>query len=551
MINSATRLLQLLKTTSPPALIALALSLTQTARAQSNYAAVASSPGYGAVALWPLNETVDPSSPGGAVAYDIIGGFNGTYATNANNGGGNASNHFSAVAGPAAAGLIGLPAGGALGPNPSMGRTYVGTTNSPLFPGLTSGAGALTNSTNMTIVAWINPNIYPENEFAGILCERSGTFGATRSAAFRYYGNTQLSHLGYSWNNTSGTATGFDTGLVPPVGVWSMVALVISESNAVFYLGNASQGLQMAVQNVVWPNEPWGKGVSIGDDPGGAATGRAFSGAISSVTMFSNSLSTAQIVNLFTAGEGSYAAVAGSAGYGAVALWPLNETVDPSSPGGAVAYDIIGGFNGTYGTNANNGGGNASNSFSPIAGPAAAGLTGLPSGGALGPNPSMGRTYVGTTNSPLFPGLTSGAGALTNSTNMTIVAWINPNIYPENEFAGILCERSGTFGATRSAAFRYYGNTQLSHLGYSWNNTSGTATGFDTGLVLPVGVWSMVALVISESNAVFYLGNASQGMQTAVQNVVWPNEPWGKALALETTRAARRLAALLAAPFLR
>ena len=49
-----------------------------------------------------------------------------------------------------------------------------------------------------------------------------------------------------------------------------------------------------------------------------------------------------------------------------------------------MASDLIGGFNGIYGTNADTGGGNSGNNsatgtFSPVAGPGAYGLTGSPS----------------------------------------------------------------------------------------------------------------------------------------------------------------------------
>jgi hypothetical protein len=118
------------------------------------------------VALWPLNETGDPSL-GTVAAFDVIGGFNGTYAANADTGSGNsaaiaAGYYTGPVAGPAAGGLTGFPGGGALGSAQNVSNTYVSTLASPLFPGLNSSvATALANSTNVTIVAWCNPNVYP------------------------------------------------------------------------------------------------------------------------------------------------------------------------------------------------------------------------------------------------------------------------------------------------------------------------------------------------------------------------------------------------------
>ena len=109
--------------------------------------------------------------------------------------------------------------------------------------------------------------------------------------------------LGFDWDNNSGNANGFDSGLNVPVGLWSMVALVITPSNSTIYLGNTVSGLISAAESIANGNEPWGGGVVIGSDPGSTPTGRAFGGAISSVVMFSNSLSVAQLEALFDIGE--------------------------------------------------------------------------------------------------------------------------------------------------------------------------------------------------------------------------------------------------------
>ena len=100
--------------------------------------------------------------------------------------------------------------------------------------------------------------------------------------------------------------------------------------------------------------------------------GGNFNGVISSVSMFSNSLTDSQLkslfptegnqaVNYYTDGPASvtkpapsFAGVVTNAAFGAVAYWPLNETADPSV-GGVAAFDAVGGFNGFYGTNAANG----------------------------------------------------------------------------------------------------------------------------------------------------------------------------------------------------
>ena len=70
---------------------------------------------------------------------------------------------------------------------------------------------------------------------------------------------------------------------------------------------------------------------------------------------------TSSVISLayYPALAGSYAATVTNSAYGAVAFWPLNESTTHPSTGTAVAYDVIGGNNGIYGTNAQNGSANA------------------------------------------------------------------------------------------------------------------------------------------------------------------------------------------------
>jgi hypothetical protein len=647
---------QLVLTNAGGAAYSVAVTVALYNAPPGSYAAVATSKGYGAVAFWPLNETVDPST-GNAIAYELIGGFNGTYGVNANNGGGNAvaqglGYYSGPQAGPAASGLLGFPAGGAYGSIQNTANTAVTMLTTPTFPGLNGPGGvAVPNSTNLTIVAWVYPTIPVEPEDAPFLVTRAGYLGANRTDAFRYNFSSADNDLTSYWDNANGTTETFDSGLTVLSNMWNMVAFVETPSNLVFYLGNAQNGLTTATETFANDNEPWGFAACIGSDPGSTATGRVFNGAMSSVTMFSNSLSPAQVGSLLNAGiwaaasvaplisaqppaaiegitgttlrlastaycgtnapggywqeyngttwtnlantsgvvsgatntvtsglsqvatlslvmssatAGSYRAVftngAGSAttiasavanyavpagGFaltvlsmpGAVAFWPLDETVDPST-GSAVAYELIGGFNGTYAVNANNGGGNVVAQglgyySGPQPGPGAAGLSGFPAlRGALGSVTNTANTFVSTLTSPTFPGLNGPAAtAVPNSTNVTIVAWCNPNVYPDAANAPFLIERGGVYGATRECAFRIWGNASSvsvdNDLGFAWDNDVAASYAFDSGLNVPVGIWSMVALVISPSNAVFYLANTNQGFVTASSPITNVNEPWG------------------------
>ena len=192
------------------------------APAANTFAAAVLTPGFGAVAFWPLNETNDPST-GTAEAYDIVGGFNGLYGVNANNGGGNHLDGFAAVPGPAAAGLSGFAAGGALGSlQNSLANTFVTTLASPTL----AAAG---NPTNLTIVAWINPLTNNDAANTGLVMERT----ATQVDGLKY-GNS-ANTIGYNWDNNATTYN--YTGTAIPTNLWSMVAVVVTANNATLYVG--------------------------------------------------------------------------------------------------------------------------------------------------------------------------------------------------------------------------------------------------------------------------------------------------------------------------
>jgi hypothetical protein len=644
----------------------------------NTFASVLTNTAYGAVAFWPLDETnIDPST-GLAVAYDVIGGHNGIYQTNAQNGAPNTGvsnqlygtatwlDYLGSVQGPGnssnalTGGLVfgGLPTTAFSPMNSNLNQCLVTTTTGPVFPA---------NSTNATFVVWVYPNanmaapgcyLSGGPNYCQLIDQVSGEFGATSTDGAQLdvlpngSGNLLVS---YNWDNNLGADNAYRTGMMVPFNTWSMYAFAISPSNTTFFLGNTN-GLFWSVQTQTHTYVPWSAGMSIGGDaqayPGGAtAYENFFQGQISSVVMFTNTLTPVQISTLFEAGGsnmippfivtnpppseilvagamgtmnaagyagpnangywrktnangslslpglrfitntsfangiyqeglltisnfqaadagsyiyvcanssptpaystpvvlqlaqdepvGGFVALAASPAYGAVALWPLDETNADPSTGTAVAYDIIGGYNGIYGTNANNGFGNqgpAANLWpygatlgpsSPFAFPLPADMpTGLPTNGSLGSfngNATYPDTYVSTTLSPTFA---------TNSTNMTMVAWIMPTISLEPSQTAIVTTRGN--GQVNGM---YYGNTAEGNttpntLGWTWANSQYTYY-YNSSLTIPSNVWSMVAVVVTPSNAVFYVGSTN-GMVSTNQPLVDANgnptntsQPWG------------------------
>ena len=197
---------------------------------------------------------------------------------------------------------------------------------------------------------------------------------------------------------------------------------------------------------------------------------------------------------------------------GLLSYWPLNETQDPGL-GYVPVYDIVGGFNGYYMHNAGDGGGNAGLGLAPVAGPEAPGLAGFPAtqGAWLG-NSNLVDSWIAVPVTPTMPG---GTGTL-NSTNATLIAWVYPSVL--NEAA-----QTGLFGISRQNpepttalnntenTMMAYGNGSGNHLGWNWNNGAANTYGYNAGPVIPPYLWSMLAVVVTPSNAVFYVCNTNSG----------------------------------------
>ncbi len=175
-----------------------------------------------------------------------------------------------------------------------------------------------------------------------------------------------------------------------------------------------------------------------------------------------------------------------------VAYWQLDETA-----GGSPAVDMVGGFNGTYGSAAGSG----------VAGPRPPDFKGF---SAL--NTAV-QTYAFETSSIV----TMPALNLTGTNGTTITAWIYPNDSdgPQNPYTGIV------FSRDQNTVAGLICSDDGTKLAYQWG-----ATGyqFDSGLVLPSNQWCMVSLVYTPSQIKLYcstndtllsaVDNSSRNLQT-------------------------------------
>ena len=223
-------------------------------------------PLFGPSGYWRLNET------DGTNAADASGhGLNGVYESGAS---------------------VGVP-----GPNPPFSG-FSTTDSAASFAGAANACVSLPplnlSSANVTFTAWIFPTVSAQNKATGLIFNRV----STGSSGFCFADSgTQLS---YVWNDDSGTWN-YQSGLVPPVNMWSFIALVITPTNASFYLCNGDGN---STNTFVHKHLPaaFGGETRIGGDS--MADGvRYFQGKIAQVAVFGSSLSALQIYQIFNTGN--------------------------------------------------------------------------------------------------------------------------------------------------------------------------------------------------------------------------------------------------------
>jgi hypothetical protein len=281
----------------------------------------------GPVAYWPLNETGSVTA-GDLPAYDASG------------------NNFDGIYGPGSVDDV---------PGPSATTTPFG------FPGFAANNTAVTTTqgsaanayvsfpplnikTNTaTITAWIFPGA-DEVASTGLVFSRDALdaaglcFGTT-------IGPSGMPPLGYTWNSNSAATYTYNSGIYPPLGQWSFVALVIDQADAslyVYYLDptTGKADLFSAVNPVTNEVETFSEGPGatnmIGTDPC-CTTARSFDGSIDQVAIFDTALSSSQILAMFSEATG-------------LGPFPPSITVQPQSKGAYAGETVTfstAGINGT------------------------------------------------------------------------------------------------------------------------------------------------------------------------------------------------------------
>jgi hypothetical protein len=235
--------------------------------------------------FYAFNDTGNPNT-GTEVAYDYAGADNGIYGANAANG-------STPIYGPtSSSGFPGFPAN-------NYAVQFAGE-DEPNNVTIQSPWNLNTNS--VTITAWINPATSYEPSSSPIVLNRGS---GTDVEGLIYNTSANLApvyDLGYNWNDDANT-TSWDSGLLPPPGQWSFVALTVTPTNATISMMNVN-GVYSSTHVYPHPVAPFAGTTMIGDDPASAIGALTFNGIIDEVGIFNQALSQGQLQTMFADASG-------------------------------------------------------------------------------------------------------------------------------------------------------------------------------------------------------------------------------------------------------
>jgi len=192
------------------------------------------------------------------------------------------------------------------------------------------------------------------------------------------------------------------------------------------------------------------------------------------------------------------AAEAAVIGLDPLAFWQFNEPV-----GATIAHDLEGTHDGTYG----------SDSGLSVAGPESPAFPGF----------SATNTAVATYAFDINSAVTVPAMNISPTNDVTLLAWIYPDdsTGAQQPYTGIVfCRGAGTIAGLICSA-------DGTELGYQWG---GVRYSFDSGLVLPVNQWTLVALVYTTNFTTLYCGTTNGIVLSAVDNYAQPGQTFAASM---------------------
>jgi hypothetical protein len=154
------------------------------------------------------------------------------------------------------------------------------------------------NSDTVTFTAWINPS-GGQQPFAGLIYIVGGPDGT----GFNYTGTMDTNGnytLGYTWDFDAATYN-WNSGITPPPGQWSFVALVVSPTNATVYIINTN-GTLVSTFTHDHAVEPFSAAPALGSFL--TIQGREFNGSMDHVAIFNQAFNANQIATLYDTAAG-------------------------------------------------------------------------------------------------------------------------------------------------------------------------------------------------------------------------------------------------------
>ena len=178
--------------------------------------------------------------------------------------------------------LYGSPTNTAGQVNESL--TFNGSSTYVQTPALSMG------TSNATFLAWLNLNGNQGQYDGVIMCHGGSTWSGMMMAS--------ANRLGYQWNDDSGT-WGYNSGPVLPTNQWVLAAVSVTNSYAVFYMGQTNGVITATTNNHTHIFQAFDAPVDVGQDPFG---GRWFNGLMDEVCIWNRSLSASEIGQILTNG---------------------------------------------------------------------------------------------------------------------------------------------------------------------------------------------------------------------------------------------------------
>ena len=348
---------------------------------------------------------------------------------------------------------------------------------------------ALNPSGPFTVEFWANLTNASAGAKSGVVSRYITVAGGpTAQRGYLFFANNGNTTWQFRVYNGAGSTTITDAGVgTIAANTWYHVVGVYDGANISIYVNgvktSTTTGTVVYVPNTNSPTR-------IGAGTPETAPSLFFPGQLDNVAIYNSVLPDAKIAAHYDA------ATTNAAGYNAQILadspavyYPLNEPVlPPYVPYAATNVGSLGSaFNGVY---------SLAGSTSGVAGPLRGQFAGFEAGNkAVGLNGLTGLVGI--------PAL-----ATLNSFNVTMTCWLKRS-GSQVSFAGLVFQRDAN-----ASGLSYDGANQLS---YTWNNAANTYN-FNSHLLVPDGVWTFAAVVVTDTNAILYLGSTN-GLQRATNNV--------------------------------